>query len=161
MSEPYRLFEWRLPSPNQTSFYTCARPGRSLGPKKFVSNDLVIKWANGLSNQKNITIISLLGTKTSGKSEYLFYSAFHDANSMEQWLNSQVHGLQFQIISYPTVDGTTINQDIINAAAKAIVEHASKQTTVVLMDSGGVVRTGTVAAHLGAVKLSNNNQIQE
>jgi hypothetical protein len=161
MSEPYRLFEWRLPSPNQTSFYTCARPGRSIGKNQLVSNDLVFKWAKGLPNKNTITIISLLGTKTSGKSEFSFYWAFHDANSMAQWLNGQVHDRHFQIISYPTVDGTTMNQDIVDAAAQAVLEHTSNKTTVILMDSGGMQRTGAVAAHLGAVKLSDNTQIQD
>lgn len=50
--------------------------GRSLGSQAAVADRLVVDWANGLPGSDEIYIVSLLGEKPGGKSEFSFYSFF-------------------------------------------------------------------------------------
>ena len=58
------------------TLFTCARPGRSLGSKQTRINDKVVNsWIAGLPNSADeIMIISLLGRKPDGLSEFSYYS---------------------------------------------------------------------------------------
>src|SRR5438093_10874139 len=72
--EPYRKRRWRKTgSPERIAFFTCARPGRSLGSTQHVSDDIVHKWVKGLPGP-HTAIISLLGRKPNGTSEFSFYT---------------------------------------------------------------------------------------
>ena len=70
--EPYRKRRWKkASSPERIAFYTCARPGRSLSKTDRVPDHIVHKWVKGLPGP-NTTIISLLGQKPDGTSEFTF-----------------------------------------------------------------------------------------
>lgn len=77
--KPYMLKRWRTAgSPIGSHFYTCARPGRtgdSASKSRIVPDDLVRRWVLGLPGP-DTAIISLLGRKPDGTSEFSFYS-FH------------------------------------------------------------------------------------
>ena len=75
--EPFNLRCWKVSvaGKREAVFYTCARPGRSLGPDAQVDDETVSTWVKGLPSPST-AIISLLGRKgnTRGVSEFTFYS---------------------------------------------------------------------------------------
>lgn len=76
LKEPYRIIRWK-PRLEQVhgQLYTCARPGRSKGLKaKRIPDEWVDAWVKGLPGSKGVIIVSLLGQKPGGKSEFSFYS---------------------------------------------------------------------------------------
>jgi hypothetical protein len=154
MVEPFRLKAWRLAGPSSEFFYTCARPGRSRGSKAKVPDCLVLDWARGLPGGTEICIISLLGQKPAGPSEFSFYPSFDDAESFQEWLNASVTGRKFRIISHPTTDLEEIDPAVLAAVAADVRRLVSEGKTVVIMDSGGWTRTGAVAACLGAASMT-------
>ena len=76
--EPHKLKKWKTDSSQGdiAYFYTCARPGRSGGPKGRVSDQVVSTWVEGLPGP-DTAIVSLLGRKqqsSKGSSEFSYYS---------------------------------------------------------------------------------------
>ncbi len=148
--EPFRLIEWQMPGSYPGSLYTCARPGRSRGTKGKVPDLLALEWAQGLPGVPKTCIISLLGQKPDGRSEFSFYSSFNDAEGFDAWLNANATDRKFHVISYPTVDCKKINPCILTAIAADVTRLVSQGETVVVMDSGGSSRSGAVIEQLGA-----------
>lgn len=97
--KPYMLKRWRLNrNPEPLWFFTCARPGRTGNPATKtspVSDDLVRRWVSGLPGPRT-AIVSLLGKKPDGTSEFSFYSFYGGFDlpserpgclSFENWLD--------------------------------------------------------------------------
>ena len=160
--EPYRLKRWEIGSSpnNAVRFFTCARPGRSNGPKGFVSDHLVSTWVCGLPGP-DTAIISLLGHKPGPKkvSEFSFYSfcgGFDTPNerrsqtTFQEWLDHQHKDLQIIVREYPTIDCPQVPSEKLAAIASGLWDLISIGRTVVVMDSGGVQRTGKVRMYLNA-----------
>src|SRR5437764_1169649 len=83
-------------TPDAGLLFTCGRPGRSLGRTAPVSDEIVDCWIAGLPEANTIHLISLLGTKEDGTSEYHFYSfrGNHESSAkptFQCWLDSR-HG---------------------------------------------------------------------
>src|SRR5690625_1410384 len=103
MQEPHNLRRWRNPdSPEHQSIYTCARPGRSAGRHGKVSDETVLNWFEGLPPQRPLTIISLLGEKPDGTSEYSYYS-FQDSKEFKKWTAKHIAS-DIEVLSFETVD---------------------------------------------------------
>ena len=60
-----------------------------------------------------------------------------------------------EILEHPTCDLRPVPDAILAAAAADISRLLSERRAVVLMDSGGVVRTGQVCAYVGAIGASH------
>ena len=67
MTEPFNLRRWRMNNSSSDCpyFYTCAGPGRSLGPDADVPDHIVSQWVNSLPGSEAV-IVSLLGRKRLG-----------------------------------------------------------------------------------------------
>lgn len=161
--EPYRLKRWKIDiSPDTIYFYTCARPGRSKYNYKKKNNDvsdaLVSTWVRGLP-EPNTAIVSLLGRKPDdGTSEFSFYSfcggwdTHLERETFQDWLD-RLHGdLQIRIREHPTYDRCKIPLEKLNAIAADVHKLTSEGRTVVVVDSGGVGRTGQVVKHMKAIE---------
>jgi hypothetical protein len=154
-AEPWRLKRWRLPSLQGThAFYTCARPGRSLGKQADVPDAVVLEWARGLPGDADVIVVSLLGQKPNGTKEYSFYSFFAHGQTLQDWLSDQNIERTIHIVEHPTTDSKPIPRQVQLSVADDILRFLSGGRTVVLMDSGGVQRTGAVCCHLGGVPIS-------
>ena len=114
----------------------------------------VLEWARGLPGNPETYIVSLLGTKPDGRSEFSFYSSFKDAEAFEAWLNTNVAGRRFHVISQPTTDCQEIDPAVLTTIAADVLRLISQGATIVVMDSGGHTRSGAVANHLGATSAS-------
>src|SRR5579883_280394 len=155
--EPHRLKLWRSPTTGHT-LYTSARPGRgSQGKYGSVNDELVKKWFENLPGSEDITIVSLLGRKPSGSSEFRFYS-FHGKwdrgtelegkPSFVEWVRDHDFGRSITVIEHPTID-QKIPIETVNAIAADLGRLLDGKACVLLIDSGGCTRTGQVCKHMG------------
>lgn len=148
---PYMMKRWRRKdSPEATPIYTCARPGRRLGARKDVPDSEVIRWISELPKHRPLSIISLLGTKPDGMDEHAFYS-FRDAAGFQKWLAKQSKGA-INLFSHPTNDFTPVGQQTITAIETDLNRELSLGRSVVIVDSGGIQRTGQVCRSLHLVE---------
>lgn len=144
-------------------FYTCGRPGRSKGPDRSVSDELVSKWVLGIQKileTDNIMIISLLGRKCTktGKSEFSYYSSFHglgdntkerkDKISFQEWLDKRHRDIWIVVREYPTIDHNYSETIPLADIKRDIHNGISEGLTVIVMDSAGESRTGKVRGYM-------------
>jgi hypothetical protein len=162
--KPYLRKRWRMGvSPNAQYFFTCARPGRTGDPATKhgrVPDDLVHRWVLGLPSP-NTAILSLLGRKPDGLSEYSFYS-FHggfdspsecgNRPSLQEWLDHWHKDRSIVVCEHPTYDiyGRPIPPETMQAIASDVSRLLLAQRTVIIVDSGGATRTGEVCKYLHA-----------
>ena len=162
-SEPSRLQQFRsTKAPFAGKLFTCARPGRSLGPAATPISDAIVKdWVSGLPPIRPLHIISLLGKKPPPKdiSEYSFYSFRGGLESerqrpgsvtLQQWLDHHYGPNEFIVIDYPTVDTEQIEVETLSAIRSEVNSLLGSSATVIIVDSGGVGRTGKVCATIHA-----------
>ena len=161
-SKPFKLRRWQLRNDDRPIyFYTCARPGRSSDPTSrhaHVPDSVVSRWILSLPGPKTV-IISLLGAKPDGMSEYNFYSfsggtdsSTDKQRSFEVWLRDQHPEQAIELVERPTIDFQAVPQETILKVLKDIKRLASQGNTVVLVDSGGETRTGAVCRRIGATE---------
>ncbi len=159
--EPMRLIEYcsrEAPFPGR--LFTCARPGRSLGRKKGRIDDAIVKeWVVGLPKPRPLHIVSLLGTKPppSCISEYSYYSfrGGHEAAgqlpssiTFQAWLDLHYGKGSFFVVDFPTVDTKEIDAPRLSTICAFIRSLLELSANVLVVDSGGVGRTGKVCAAL-------------
>jgi hypothetical protein len=163
--EPCGLTRWVFSAEGPClQLFTCARPGRTLGRKKKTIDDAaVIDWLNGLPAAETLTaIVSLLGRKPepNGQSEFSYYSfrSRHEdrpgSPTFQEWLDRATAPGRYVVIEHPTTDTRPIPLNLMNEITASILENLGAMRTVVVVDSGGVSRTGAVIRQLG-VKLNS------
>jgi len=162
LQEPYRLIRWK---PKESSlagqFFTCARPGRSIDAKARIADEVVDIWVRGLPHSNEVVIVSLLGRKPDGRSEFHFYS-FRGASdepldrpgcpTFQEWLDERYGSGRYFVFEYPTVDVRPLAPETISEVSAKVLSLLREGQTVVLMDSGGIGRTGTICKSLGFVQ---------
>jgi hypothetical protein len=74
---------------------------------------VVRKWADGLPNSGGVVIVSLLGRKPDGVSEFSFYSFYGGFETQAdrpgalhfgEWLDRTYPDKRFQLFEHPTID---------------------------------------------------------
>ena len=166
--KPYMRRRWRMGErPNCRHLFTCARPGRTGTPASRhapVSDDMVHRWVLGLPGPKT-ALVSLLGRKPDGLSEFSFYSFYggfdvasdHPGRlSFQEWLDRWHADRSIVLREHPTCDFKPITPETLGAIAADIDTLLSAGRTVVVVDSGGQTRTGIVCRHIGAIEDSSN-----
>lgn len=151
MPKPYMMKRWRRKaSPEAIPIYTCARPGRRLGPRGKVTDSEVMRWICGLPNHRPLSIISLLGKKPDGTDEHSFYS-FRNADGFQMWIAKRSSG-DINLFIHPTTDFNPVGQQTITAIESDLNRELSLGRSVVIVDSGGVQRTGQICKCLQLVE---------
>jgi hypothetical protein len=162
ITEPINLREWKAP-PDQPGLpgklFTCGRPGRGThGRAKVPVTETVIdQWASGLPKADVLHVVSLLGHKTSGLSEFSYYP-FRAATepgtkpTFEDWLNAR-YARRFVVHEFPTIDGQGIQRDVLDAAGHQVLEWLRSGGTTLVIDSAGAERTTRVCAALGYTRV--------
>ena len=154
--EPINLREWK-PRQGVSSgrLFTCGRPGRGThGRTKVTVADTVIdQWTNGLPNADVLHIVSLLGQKTNGYSEFSYYPFRSSVETgprptFEEWLNAR-YSRRFRVYEFPTTDGRGIAPDTLRASSGRLSELLSTGHIVVVVDSAGAERTARVCEIAG------------
>ena len=164
--KPYRLRRWKMDTPTGPAyFFTCGRPGREKSKNLPVSDDIVHRWILGLPGP-NTVIVSLLGRKPDGTSEYSFYSfcggcdteAEHgNRPTFQEWLETHHNSLGILIREHPTTDYGAVHLNTLDVVADDIRRLVSQGYTVTIVDSGGQTRTGQVCRHIGAKEDSSSS----
>jgi hypothetical protein len=160
--EPYRLRRWKpRGSPQSISFFSCARPGRSKDANSPVSDDLVRSWVAALPGETDIALVSLLGRKPDGTSEYSFYSfcgGFEIPSersgrlSFQEWLDRWHRDRRVRVVDYPTRDFNRVPTSTLATIREDVNSFLAAGQTVILVDSGGLTRTGEVCRYLDFVE---------
>lgn len=150
--EPYNLREWR---PKTGRLFTCGRPGRAIHGRKqcTITGETIDLWVNGLPSAETLHIVSLLGSKKDGYSEFAYYPfrSSHEAGprpTFQAWLDCR-YGGGFIVHEFPTVDTRAISHDTLNAVTACVRDLLANGYTVVLMDSAEAVRTRRVCKAMG------------
>jgi hypothetical protein len=98
----------------------------------------------------SLYVISLLGKKTSGFSEFDYYPfrSSREAGAkptFQEWLDNR-YGPRFVVHEFPTVDAAPegIQADVLEAVTHDVLKLIEKNCTVVLVDSAGARRTTQV-----------------
>ena len=164
--KPYRLRRWRMDTPTGPAYlFTCGRLGREKSKNLAVPDDLVHRWVLGLRGS-NTAIVSLLGRKPDGTSEYSFNSFCGGCDTeaergnrqtFQEWLETHHNSLGILVREHPTTDYGPIHLDTLNVVAGDIRGLNSQRYTVTIVDSGGETRTGEVCGHIGTKEDSSSN----
>ena len=154
--EPFNLKRWKHGQSPNGRLFTCARPGRSQGKRvNRIEDGCVDRWVKGLPRSPQTVIVSLLGTKSRGRSEFICYSFRSEFDTavgrptFQAWLDGRHGSGQFRVIEHPTVDYKRIPADTLHGIEENILSQLKAGHTVVLIDSGGESRTGQVCRSMG------------
>ena len=151
-SEPANLIEWRG---NGGRLFTCGRPGRATyGRQRHqIGEDTINLWVKGLPRADVLHIISLLGQKTDGFSEFAYYP-FRSSREVgpkptfQEWLD-QRYGHRFVVHEFPTTDARGIQPDLLESVKSRVLSLLSSGDTVIVVDSAGAERTARVCEAVG------------
>ncbi len=151
-SEPNNLYEWRAPSESASAgrLFTCGRPGRATyeTERRRIPDDTIDRWVKGLPDAEVLHILSLLGSKKGGFSEFDYYPFRSSKESgarptFQDWLDEHYDEC-FVVHEYPTVDGRGISPDVLGMVTAEIINLLKDGCTVVIVDSAGAERTARV-----------------
>jgi hypothetical protein len=154
--EPYRLWEWHPKAIRAASgrLFTCARPGRGIFSTKKVAigPETIGLWVDGLPTARPLHLISLLGQKPDGYSEFGFYPfrsrhEVGDKPTFQEWMDQRYIG-RFAIYEFPTIDTLKIPEDIFEAIKHLVAGLLADHRTVMIVDSGGYSRSGKVCERM-------------
>jgi hypothetical protein len=79
------------------------------------------------------------------------------ALSFQDWLDKWYGSLSIILREHPTCDFKPVPLETFEAVSRDICGLASGGRTVVLVDSGGVTRTGMVCRHISAIEDSSSD----
>ena len=158
--EPYNLAEWipRTVATQRARLFTCGRPGRgTYGRRRVRVDDETLKqWMKGLPEADVVYLVSLLGSKNGGYSEFGYYpfrSAMESGTkpTFQEWLTDR-YGSHFIVYEFPTVDARGVPPHILKRATSCILRLLEKGSTVVVVDSAGSQRTARVCEGIAGRK---------
>ncbi len=152
VNEPANLCEWRGKGGR---LFTCGRPGRATfkQQRRQIDEDTIDLWVNGLPTAEVLHIVSLLGQKRDGFSEFGYYPFRSSQESglkptFQEWLD-QRYGNRFLVHEFPTTDATGIPADLLKAVTDHGLNLIASGNTVVVVDSAGAERSARVCEALG------------
>jgi len=156
INEPANLGEWRLKGGR---LFTCGRPGwATFGrERRQIGGDTIDLWVNGLPSAEVVYIVSLLGRKKDGFSEFGYYPfqsscEFGTKPTFQQWLDER-YGHRFVVREYPTTDARGIQPEVLNVVTHDVVNLIAKGSTVVVVDSAGAERSARVCEAIGCARI--------
>ncbi|MDR4493705.1 MAG: hypothetical protein R3B74_04635 [Nitrospirales bacterium] len=121
-----------------------------------INEDVIDSWEQGLPQADVLHIVSLLGQKTNGLSEFSYYP-FRSAKEngakpvFEEWLNERYSRL-FVVYEFPTIDCQGIPPDVLSAAGRQVVKCLEGGETTIVIDSAGAERTTRVCVAIGGLR---------
>jgi hypothetical protein len=164
IKEPYYLTEWvpRAVAHQKGRLFTCGRPGRgTLGTRRQrVDDERLNRWMESLLRQGTVHIVSLLGSKKDGYSEFGYYpfrSAMEPGTkpTFQEWLTER-YGSRFVVHEFPTVDARPVQPHVLEGTVSCVVSLLEKGSTVVVVDSAGSERTARVCEKIATKKQASN-----
>jgi hypothetical protein len=159
MSEPVNLREWKASAVEMAAgrLFTAGRLGRGTDgykrERRAVDVAIIDRWVAGLPAAKVLYIVSLLGRKTDGFSEFAYYPFRSCRESgprptFQDWLNER-YGDRFMVYEFPTTDACGIEAGVMEDLKSCLTRLLREGHTVLLIDSAGAERTARVCEGLG------------
>jgi hypothetical protein len=117
-----------------------------------VPEDVIHSWVCGLPKADVVHIVSLLGWKKSGYSEFGYYP-FRSSTEQEskptfqEWLNVRYHA-RFVVHEFP-MDASGIPMDVLRGAKRLVLGLLESGCTTIVIDSAGAERTARVCEATG------------
>ena len=154
----------RLIARSDTPFHVCP-PGQVEKQLGLGSDSIVDKWVKGLPGGAKTTVVSLLGRKPGGLSEFSFYSSSGASETPEErgkrplfqdWLSQRHRDRGIEVVEHPTTDFKLLARELFKTVSRQIDLLLTSGRTVVFVDSGGVTRTSQVCRHAGLVEDSRS-----
>jgi hypothetical protein len=108
---------------------------------------------------EEIVIVSLLGSKPGGLSEFSYYgfrSRFEKPEdrpgclTFQEWLDRNGQPGIYRVCEYPTIDTRPLSEETSQQAVETVLSSMAAGKTVIVVDSGGFSRTGAVVRLLGS-----------
>jgi hypothetical protein len=90
--------------------------------------------------------------KKNGESEWSFCSFHKAGRPFQDWLDEHYATKAIQVTEHPTTDSVRVSYEILTKVSADISRHLHSGRTVVVMDSGGMERTGQVCSYLQAAE---------
>lgn len=118
-------------------------------------DELVHRWVRRLPSKNDVVVVSLLGQKPDGTSEFSLYSFYKKGRSFRHWLDENYKREAIQIIEHPTCDMKCVPDETVAAVGSDLSRLLLARKPVVLMDSGGWKRVEQVCRQIGAVEDSS------
>jgi hypothetical protein len=156
VKEPMNLREWRSVSASGElgRVFTCGRPGRATfgRERRQIAESVINSWIAGLPNVDNLQIVSLLGSKRNGFSEFDYYP-FRSSkvvgirSTWQDWLDAHYAG-RFVVHEFPTIDAQGMSPDVLVAVRTCVLYLIKKGSPVVVVDSAGAERTARVCTSI-------------
>jgi len=118
-----------------------------------IPNETIDEWVYGLPNAEVLHIVSLLGEKKDGYSEFNYYP-FRSSKvpgeepTFEEWLNGR-YDRRFKVHEFPAVDARSMQPETFDSVVRQIRVLLDAGRTVVVVDSAGEVRTGNLCSSMG------------
>jgi hypothetical protein len=162
-NEPMNLREWKPGAQAECRagrLFTAGRPGRgSPGygrARKSVDEAIIDRWVAGLPQAEVLQIVSLLGRKTDGFSEFTYYPfrscrELSEKPTFQEWLDRR-YGPRFVVHEFPTVDAHGIESEVLDDVKASIRRLLGAGNAVMIMDSAGAERTARVCEDIGFVR---------
>lgn len=127
-----------------------------------VPDQVVRQWVLGLPGPAEVVVVSLLGRKPDGSSEFSFYT-FHGPLDTEEERRGRPSFEEFvrgavacartiKVVEHPTVDFGPVPEETVVAIGNTLTGELAAARTVILVDSGGEQRTCAVCNRLGFVE---------
>jgi hypothetical protein len=107
----------------------------------------------GLPEAEVLHIVSLLGQKTTGFSEFGYYP-FRSSEetgtkpTFQEWLDKR-YGRRFVVHEFRTTDGRGIPRDRLQAVTRHALDLIENGSTVLVLDSVGAERVARVCEAMG------------
>lgn len=159
--EPINLLEWRTRTAtlHRGRLFTCGRPGRATYGKarRTVDNETIDLWVRGLPEAEILHIVSLLGKKKDGYSEFGYYpfrssTEIDERPTFQEWLDERF-GRRFDVHEFPTTDARGIPADVLKTVTSCVIGLIESSNTVVVIDSAGSERTKKVCSAIGSKRI--------
>jgi hypothetical protein len=157
IAEPINLREWVAPYGSRPvgRLFTCGRPGRATLGLAYVavSVDIMDLWVSGLPRAEVLHIVSLLGWRKKGNSEFGYYP-FRSCEepgpgpTFEEWLNKR-YSQRFIVHELPTADHQGIPPETLDRAKCQLLSLLEQRQTTIVIDSAGAERTVRVCEAIG------------
>ena len=161
-NEPMNLTEWkpRLPARQGGRLFTCGRPGRATfgTDRSPVHENTIDRWAMGLPEAEVVHIVSLLGHKKGGFSEFGYYpfrssKECEEKPTFQEWLD-QRYSRRFVVHEFPTRDREGLPRTVLEAVSSCVLDLIESDNTVVVVDSAGAERTARVCEAIGYERMT-------
>jgi hypothetical protein len=157
VTEPIRLRQWKALEGREQKgrLFTCGRPGRATykRERRTVPDEIIVMWERGLPKAEVRHLVSLLGQKTDGFSEFDYYPFRSSTESsakptFQESLNNR-YSQQFVVHEFPTVDARPIAKDVFDDVKRRVLKLLEQGQTVILIDSAGAERVARVCESIG------------